>query len=116
MLAEADVEDCEIEEAVDYYEEKNSELKDIVHKIKTLYNDFGGDIEIETTQVTAVEDVEDEELSLQDLLLLLQKLSDNMSSRLRKYADQFIDSHGLPNNSPELKQSFQMGMMALSEE
>lgn len=100
---------------MDYYEEKNADLRDIIYKIKALYNDFGGDIEIDSAPNVTVEEVDDD-LTLQDLLTLLQKLSDNMSVRLKKYADQFIDTHGLPNSSPELKQSFQMGMMALSEE
>lgn len=114
VLNEFNVEECEIDESVAYYERSNAEIGDIVYKIKTLYREFGGEVDIEGDS-SAGADAEERDFPLEDLIPFLSTLASKMNVAVGSYADAFILQYGLPT-SMDMKQSFQLGMMALGEE
>jgi hypothetical protein len=101
---------------VNHYSAENFEIGEVVYKIKHLYKEFGGDIEIdETVNQSAVEDADEFDLSSDDLIALLKRLSAKMSLLVDAFADEFLDQYGVPSSNEE-KTNFQLGMMQISEE
>lgn len=115
VLADADVEECEIDEAVSYYEQRCPEIGEIVFKIKTVYREMGGEVDLDYAQLPPGEERPGVDLSLEQLLAFLHVVSEKMTLGIGEYADAFISEHGIPH-SAATKQSFQMGMMAVSDE
>lgn len=117
VLDQCDVELCEIEEAVDYYEPKVLELAEVVFKMKTIYHEMGGDVDLDYAEQRAGEelDANAREITSKELMGFLRSLSAKMSEQLGGYADAFIGQYGIPRTQ-EHKQAFQIGMMTLSED
>jgi hypothetical protein len=99
------------------------ELRAISHKIKKFYYEVGGDIDLQEDDSgppQSVEDVDDViveggDLSHDDLVHFLNTLTDKMAAALEKFADRFIEEHGIPSSLSD-KQNFHGGMTLFAED
>lgn len=117
---ERDVEEFEVEEAVNYYiNNGNNGLREICEHIKLLYKEFGGEVEEDR------DESKNEQLSIEDgseamdipqILQLLQALAETVNERTDDYVSEFIHENGTPTPSNGLFEDFQQGMMVLSEQ
>lgn len=105
ILEERDFDEEELEDAVTYYSNKGQgKLSDIVYQIKVLYKEFGGDVDISSYQssndkVNASNDSESKEISLEEIVNLLDLLGERVNEITDQYCASFIKLNGiiLPN-------------------
>lgn len=120
----------------------NAELKGISVKMKQIYNEFGGQAEIESGSgdkkgkasakkaakapaAAASAKVEESEeapsgplttpLDENNLIMVLEKLSKDARVQTGVFIEGFMATLG-PPTTPEMSQQFQMGMMAVSQQ
>jgi hypothetical protein len=124
ILEERDFEEEELEDAVSYYSNKgHAKLNDITFQIKTLYKEFGGDIDEPIDQTNndsngnsnLSNSCESRELSLEEVVNLLTLLGDRMNELTSPYCEEYTTSKGIPN-TPQKMEEFQMGMMSITEQ
>jgi len=130
VLAEADAEEAELEDAVTVYlgmggnQPELKELREIVQKLKALHFQFGGDAEKAegAAEATAGEvdgaggdasGEEQRELALDDLLEVLGTLTDRISDAMDDYIVAFKEENGDPD-ATNIEQ-FHHGFMKLTE-
>lgn len=110
-LEEADFDDDELEEAVTYYiKEGNRELSELVDKMKTIYKEFGGDVEVDGVDASEAA----QGLSVDDVIDLMEGLAAKMSTSSDLYCQQFVDAFGVPSTMQGVEQ-FQMGLMQIAD-
>ena len=119
VYEDKDVEEHEVEEATYYYiEHGNATLKEAGKKIRLIYKEFGGEVEesadFEVDQ-TGASQRSSVNLGVKEIVGVLNSIGEKMSNATDGYIETFVQTYGSPN-SPELLESFQTGMIALSEE
>lgn len=113
-LDELNIDEDELEEAVDVYTKENdAELIEIVRQIKSVYKQFGGDV-VDDEEPESESNQNMKDLSLEELLLLLNKLSSEMKVNTDKYAQKFVEDNGPPSNHKMVEQ-FHLGLLQLTE-
>jgi hypothetical protein len=111
-MQEKDISESELQEAKEYYERNGDKtIKEITSKIKKMYGEFGGDVD-EGDQ-GAVE--RKKTLSLDDIVEVIQTLSDRVGAATDAFVTAFKKQYGHPN-SAELLNLFQEGMIKMTEE
>lgn len=114
-LKEFDVEEGELEEAALYYSSRgDAKLKEIISKIQLMHKQFGG----ENPSTSAAEGassamVSSQELSLGQVISLLQTLSEKVNAATDSFIEEFKETYGMPGGSNMMQ--FQQGMMQMSE-
>jgi hypothetical protein len=132
VYTDKDVEAGEVEDAVNTYVAAGHEkLSEICQKIRLIYKEFGGELDAgdegdgagasasnsdSSEKGAASSSASGGEIALSDVLEILTVLSEKIGSLTDEYVGVFVEQHGLPNGDAELMQSFQMGMMSLSEQ
>lgn len=113
VLAEYEVEESELEEAVDEYTRGGDvELREIVSKLKAIHYQFGGEGDpADLAQQEADDGSED--LSLDDLLVVIDTLAGRIAEQMDDYILDFKEQHGLPMGP--LMEQFHIGFMRLTE-
>lgn len=113
VLGENDAEENELEEAVEEYVKTDSELKDIVTKIKALHYQFGGDKDEEGTLAEEAATANLPEISFDEVMVMIEALSTRISEAMDEYIADFKDLYGIPDASS--MEPFQHGFMTLTE-
>jgi hypothetical protein len=113
VLEEFDVDEDELEEAVNkYIADGDEELASIAKSIRVMYQQFGGDIEIE--DVAAPKSAKVESMGAEDVVSLLKELANQMMQYTDDFCGTFIDENGLPSTQQGMEE-FQLGLMAVSQ-
>lgn len=121
FLKEFDVDESELEEAATYYSENgDAKLKEIISKIELMHKQFGGENN-STRGGSAVSaggsggdsGGSSQELSLNQVIRLLQDLSDKVNEATDQFIEEFKETYGQPNGGNMLQ--FQQGMLQMSE-
>lgn len=119
VFEEFDVDESEVDDARTYYIHMgNKEIKEAYHKVKTIHKEFGGDVEVDDDEEEDELDADGRplrELSVQDVVGILETLAERMGEVTDNYVEEFINEHGIPNNKTIIT-AFQEGMMGLSED
>lgn len=126
VLDEFDVDESELEEAnAEYMKNGHKELINITNKIRSIYNEFGGEIGLEGTDgdlgaspssarvapaAAAVPSEKLEELAIK----LLTVLSEKMLENTERYIVQFKGEYGVPKTAGDFER-FQQGLMVITE-
>lgn len=114
VLAENDVEESELEEAVDEYARGGDvELREIVAKLKAIHYQFGGEGDAAGLQQQQEPDDTSRELGLEELLQVIDKLAERIADQMDEYIVGFKEQHGPPNAST--MEEFHHGFMRLTE-
>lgn len=101
ILEERDFEEEELKDAVSYYSNKGQgKLSEIVYQIKVLYKEFGGDVDISSYQTSndklnASNSGESKELSLEEIVNLLDLLAERVNELTNQYCAAFIKHKGI---------------------
>jgi hypothetical protein len=118
VYEEYDVDEGEVEDARAFYiRTGNKDIKEAYDKIKTIHKEFGGDVEVEEEEDDGL-DVDGQplrELTVQDVVAILETLAERMGEVTDNYVEEFIHEHGIPHNNSTIT-AFQEGMMGLSED
>lgn len=124
VLQENDVDDDEFEEAVNaYIAAGDKEIVSLAATLKKLYVNFGGEVEEDEEEETSAvattkgkaKTATSNEISYEQLLQLLQLLSNAVLETTDDYAGKFVAKNGIPSDIAGLQQ-FQLGLMSLTEE
>lgn len=115
-LDDADVEESELEEAVnEYMKQGHQPLIEIYTRIRLIYKEFGGDCGEDGEVLAGKEQEGADEITHDMIILVLQKLAERMNAVTLGFIHQFKEQYGSPN-SPTVQAAFQQGMLSLSEE
>jgi hypothetical protein len=113
------VDEAELEEATRYYASRgDGMLQEITSKIQQMHKQFGGTNDgcVESgSSMGGEEGGAGRDLTLEEVIGVLQTLSDKVGEATDRYAEDFKSQYGLPNNQTLMMQ-FQQGMMEMSEE
>jgi len=111
ILEQYEYDDDELEEAVQFYIlEGNEKLAEISDKIKSIYKEFGGDVEVDAPEASEAA----QGLSEDNVVELMQGLSDKMAYNTDIFCSQFIENFGAPTTIQGMEQ-FQMGLMQIAD-
>lgn len=89
-------------------------MQEIVSKIQQMHKQFGGTNDgTESGPGGGGEEVQ--EMSLGEIVGILQTLSEKVGQATDRYVEEFKSTHGLPSSQATMMQ-FQQGMMELSEQ
>jgi len=122
VLSEFDAEESELEDAVNTYVRTEPELREIVEKIKTLHYQFGGDKDEDDEEGDGQGLGEGNEanggaalreIPLDELIEVIEEMTERISDAMDDYISNFKDSYGVPDQS-NIEQ-FQQGFMQLTE-
>jgi hypothetical protein len=107
-----DVDEDELEQAVGYYiAEGNQELKEITKKIKIIFRQFGGEIEMDDE---GVPDAPTQEIGIERVIEIIQKMEMQFSADFESFMEAFQAQYG-PPSTPQLAEVFQRNLMLISE-
>lgn len=113
ILEEFDVDEDELEEAVNtYIANGDEELIGITKSIRVLHTQFGGDSEIEPPK--AAKNSKAAEMGFNEVIALLEEMASQMLQETDDFCGKFVDEYGIPTNA-QLAQEFQIGMMEMSQ-
>lgn len=116
VLGDFEVDESELEEAVQYYsKEGNESIRNLSKQVKLIYVEFGGTMEEEAASGEEKSGEESETPSLETCLTLLDKLAEKMAEVTGGYIESFKEQYGTPTTQTGFEQ-FQVGLMKLSEE
>ena len=117
LLNEHNIEEHELEDAsLYYYRHNNSKIKEIMNKIRKIYQQCGGITEEEEEiEEFSSSTKEKREISFEKILEIIKILTTLMSERLDGYMMTFKEKYGIPTDQA-MAESFYSGMMSLSEE
>lgn len=114
-LDEFDIDEDELEEAVDtYIEQGDDALKHFSEQLKMIYKQFGGEVASEQAEAVAKRG-ESFDMSLEDVVTLLEEMVEMMVSHIDQYCEQFVAAYGVPKEQAAVNK-FQMGLMQVTEE
>jgi hypothetical protein len=119
IFEENDIDEYDIEEAVNYYiDNGNLALIEISEKIRLIYSEFGGDVDVGVGYADDSKGNEEsvEDITLERVLELFHVLSVGMGEATDSFCRQFVEKSGLPQRSKELTEQFHHGLLMLSEE
>ena len=110
VLTELDFEESELEEAVNYYQKHDSViLQDITQKIRTIYKQFGGDIDGDD----ALQESEKcKNMTVDQALELLNALNEKVLLSTDGFIVKFKNEYGVPT-SQELFMAFNQGLTTI---
>jgi len=112
VLGEFDVEEYELEDAVNTYTaEGNKTLAEMQERIRLLYKAFGGDMP-EAENEAEAGDLDSKELGLETVLTMLQSLGEHLYQQTDEYCKEFINTHGRP--TADNMALFQEGLVEIS--
>lgn len=113
ILAEFDVDEDELEEAVNtYIANGDEELAGITKSIRILHTQFGGDSDIEAPN--AAKNSKAAAMGINEVVELLEELASQMLQHTDDFCGKFVDEYGVPSNQQQ-GQEFQLGMMEVSQ-
>lgn len=115
VLDEFDVDEDELEEAVDaYVAAGDEELIHISKQLKAIYKQFGGETgDSEGAESTAVS-AKAAEMSLDEVVALLEELAQVMIDQSDSYCSEFVGQFGTPRSQQDFMK-FQQGLMQITE-
>lgn len=91
-------------------------IQEITSKIQQMHKQFGGTNDGSGDSNSAGgEEVSGRDLTLEEVVGVLQTLSDKVGEATDNFVETFKSQHGLPNNQTLMMQ-FQQGMMEMSEQ
>jgi hypothetical protein len=120
ILAEADVEEYELEDAVTtYIAMGDTKLAEVSERLRMLHSAMGGESQEDADAAAGGSgggngDDGSEDLSLEALTHVLLRLSKHMEAEMDAYCKQFIAENGPPSSAEGL-QDFQAGVVAISD-
>ena len=114
-----DVDEDEVEEAVEYYTKRgHEELIAINQNITMLYKQFGGEVD-EGEDLAAAGDgggaAGSGEYTLEMVVGMMQSLTEKMVRSTDEYTGEFISKNGVPSTQAEVER-FQLGLMMETQE
>ena len=113
VLEEFDVDEDELEEAVNtYIAAGDEELAAISKSIRVMHTQFGGDSDIEEESPKKSEAAE--KMGLNEVLTLMKELGNQMMQYTDDFCGEFIDQYGVPASQQHMEQ-FQLGLMEASQ-
>jgi hypothetical protein len=118
VLEEFDVDEDELEEAVDVYiAAGDAELIDIAKSIRVLHKQFGGDVEIENEEAGGgARSATAAAMGIQEVVELMEELARQMLQYTDDFCGTFVDERGVPTMADRSSmEEFQMGLMAVSQ-
>jgi Ni,Fe-hydrogenase I large subunit len=100
-----------------YSQRGDAKLTEIISKIQLMHKQFGGENPSTQTATatgsTSTAVVDAKELSLGQVIQLLQNLSEKVNSATDQFIEEFVETYGQPSASNMMY--FQQGMLQLSE-
>ncbi len=113
ILDEFDVDEDELEEAVEtYVAAGDEELMHLSKQLKIIYKQFGG--ETGDDDATSAPSAKASEMSLNDVIVLLEELAQTMMENCDSFCKEFIGKFGTPT-SQEMLEKFQTGLFQATE-
>lgn len=115
VLEDLDVDEDELEEAVNYYiAAGDEELKSITKSIRAMHMQFGGDSELEAPAAAPAKGSKAGDMSTSDVINLLKELANQMLQYTDDFCGKFVDENGVPADQQAIEE-FQYGLMAVSQ-
>jgi hypothetical protein len=116
VLGEYEAEESELEDAVNVYVNTDAQVREIVDKIKLINYQFGGDRDEEAEESGGLSSSADagREVTLDELIEVLNDLTENISEGMDEYITEFKETHGVPDESN--MELFHHGFMRITEE
>ena len=116
ILDEFDWDEDELEDAIAYYSKENEEFRHINKSLRVLYNQFGGDADIDEAAATDAPPSSGKaaKMTISDIIQLMEELAKQMLQYTDDYCGKFIDENGVPSSQRELE-TFQIGLMQVSQ-
>lgn len=110
VLAEYDVDEDELEEAVNtYVEQGDMELQDITKSLTVLYQQFGGTTEEDGASSSAVGEIQQD-----DFIEMMHELAENIIETSTSFVRGWVESKGRPTTASD-KEAFQTALMSITE-
>jgi hypothetical protein len=116
VLSEYEAEESELEDAVNVYVNTDAQVREIVDKIKLINYQFGGDRDEEAEESGGLSSSADvgREVTLDELIEVLNDLTENISEGMDEYITEFKETNGVPDESN--MELFHHGFMRITEE